>query len=505
VASPASPPARRPSLAWFLLPLGAALLYAGVRAVVGRRPTLDEMVPADAVLVWRFHDLAAYDAFRTPYDPDPLDGVGVAPAGESLGAEINLPGLPGVDRARPLVEVTLPPARHADARFWVLPVADEKALRKRFRDPDLPERHARRVDVHGAWAAAGSDFYAVKRAGDGPLRLPDDLGESWCVLVPDWPVFVDASLLPHVASAEPVAGVLKALGFDPSAAKTVEGPEGRSFEVPGGRVPIVRDAWARLVVRGWSDRLRADLVPAPGSEVAQALRDAAASPPAGGPAWAGPPSAEASIDVPGGAGRRALVKALASAGVPWPKAAAEGEWAALRLGAEGRLRAWTELVPGSSPAWALAMLAPPDALPDLAALGLPSPPTGTASPLPSPLSLTRPYGPVAGKDEVARRKMAPERGWKSGEELVVIGPDADAVATRVAALEAEPASPRVEPAGRVLLARFQLADGAARRLLGSALERGGILSPIAGGDVEGALSTDGTTLFLDAKRFRGGP
>jgi hypothetical protein len=101
--------------------------------------------------------------------------------------------------------------------------------------------------------------------------------------------------------------------------------------------------------------------------------------------------------------------------------------------------------------------------------------------------------------------MAPERGWKSGEELVVIGPDADAVATRVAALEAEPASPRVEPAGRVLLARFQLADGAARRLLGSALERGGILSPIAGGDVEGALSTDGTTLFLDAKRFRGGP
>ena len=41
------------------------LEQAGVRGVIGRDASLESMVPADAVLVWRWKDLATYDAQRS--------------------------------------------------------------------------------------------------------------------------------------------------------------------------------------------------------------------------------------------------------------------------------------------------------------------------------------------------------------------------------------------------------------------------------------------------------
>jgi hypothetical protein len=55
-------------------------------------------------------------------------------------------------------------------------------------------------------------------------------------------------------------------------------------------------------------------------------------------------------------------------------------------------------------------------------------------------------------------------------------------------------------AGETVLAWFRLPGAFASRLLGDALERGGLLAPLSGGDVEGTLSTDGTRLLLDLRR-----
>jgi len=471
-------------------PLALAAAYALAYRFVGDRPTLDAMVPDDAVLVWRFRDAAAYDALRTPPE---TPGASYAAASRALGAEINLPELPGIDRSRPLLEVKLDPARRVDPRYWVLPVADASAVARAFRDPDLAERHAKRVDVHGDWAAASTDFYAAKRAGHGSRTLPPARGERWMVVAPDWTAFVDAMLRPSEAGEAPTTGILAALGFDVARARRVETPDGVAFQVPGGRVPFVRVGWSAVTVYGFDDRVRAELVAA-APDLLAALAAAKAGPE--GDASPAPERVEASIEV-APRGRRAVALALGYAGLPWPPLSVRDGFAALRLDPPAPLSAWAEMIPGAFPGWVLVLRAPKGFLPDLAAFDLPLPEAGTSTPLAAAPSITMPYGPVAGPAEVARRAAA------DGSEVVAIGPAASALAERRAA---EPAASAARPAardgGHVLLARFRLSASAATRVLGRAIGRGGILSPLQGAEIEGELTTDGKTVVLEARRAK---
>src|SRR5262249_17830272 len=144
---------RRLALATPLVPIAIALLYAAVYGFLRHRPSLAAMVPPDPILVWHYRDLSAYD---TAHAAPVVEGQPpVAAASAVVGAEINLPTLPGIARDRSVLEILLDPALRWDPKYFVLPVADAGKVESTFRDPDLAERHARHVKVHGDWAAAG--------------------------------------------------------------------------------------------------------------------------------------------------------------------------------------------------------------------------------------------------------------------------------------------------------------------------------------------------------------
>ena len=453
------------------------------------------MVPDDAVVVWRFRDLAAYDALRTP----PSDtGAPAAPASASLGAEINLPGLPGIDRHRPLLEITLDPSRRADPRFHVLPVENADLVRKTFADPNLPERHARHVAVHGAWAAAGWDASVVKRAGRGSGLFPADRGEDWCVSA-DWPRFVESNLLPQYVRGETVAGVLKALGVDPQSIRVTPAGAGALIDVPGAdRVLLVWHRWQRVTLYGWGDQIRAELLPAEGSALSNALREAGPESPV---ALFPEDGAEATLALAGASGRRVLALALRDAGLAWPDAVAKDGFAALHLDVPGSLYLWSEAVPGDASSWPVGIAGKKGALPDLEAFGLPAVAPGLSAPLPPGAApLIAPYGAAAPAGKVARR-AAP-----SGDvHVVALGIGAETTAERAAASPALDAVAQ-EPAGNAsegrVVARFRLSRAAAQRLLGKALATSGLLAPLSGGDIEGTLATDGVRLILEARRVK---
>ena len=67
------------------------------------RPTLDNLPPADAIVVQRFRDLAAVD--RCSFGPR---GPNVRATRDVIADERNLPGLPGVDHREPLHMILMP-------------------------------------------------------------------------------------------------------------------------------------------------------------------------------------------------------------------------------------------------------------------------------------------------------------------------------------------------------------------------------------------------------------
>jgi hypothetical protein len=472
-----------PRGAWVLLPLAAALVYAGASALLRKSPALERMVPDDAIATWRFKDLAAYDALRTPADAG--GQVVRHQASEVMGAELNLPALAGVDRHRPLLTVTLDPTRRADAGFFVLPVEDASKVRETFASDDLRERHARSVVVHGDWAAAGWDLLTVDRAGNGHGVYPAERGELWSVAV-DWPKFVDAALRPESVTTEPARTVLAALGFDPSTARIEDG----ALTIPdAGRVPLVRNAWSRLELHAFEDRIRAELWPA-AEDLVQALRapsSATTSPPSGAP-----PRAEAWLSVGSARARRALALVLGYAGMKWPTAVGKDDFKALHLDAEGGLLVYAEPAGGTTLSWTLVLDGPAASMPDLAAFGPAAPAVGEVATLPmGSAPLSTPYGPASAAPEVAVRA----RG--TADRIVAIGVDA-----RVAAELRATEKPVPLDAPQQLLARFGLSHVAAQRLLGPALAKMGLLSSLAGGDIEGTLSVENGRLVLEARVTR---
>lgn len=481
-------------MAWALLPLGLALAWAGARAIVGQHPSLDAMVPADAILTWRWKDLASYDAQRADA-PEP--GRTVATASAVLGAELNVPGLPGVDRGREVVESWLPDDGGFDPRLVVLPVTDGAALRAKFRDPSLVERHARHLELHGPWAASCADRRIARDAGTFSGILAPSQGEDWSVTA-DWPAFVDFVLRPENASRAPFAGGLTALGFEPASGVERTGAGGEpELAVRAGRVPLVRDAWTRVTLRSFPGRVTLDLEP---SASAKELREALASlrpNPDDDAEPTLPTPLDASLHLRGAQARRVFVYATGYAGLKWPAAAAADEFAALRLREKGGLTLFAEVADGPVAAWVVCLAGPKAAFPDLARLG----PTERSDAGPVVYSaggatLTTLYGMPAD-----RTTFEPVPTATNPALLVTaIGPKADVVRAQLASMTTTHArTTEKDTAERIELATFTLAKIPFERLVGStALGPRGLFKTLADHGVKGRLlALDGRTLRLE--------
>ncbi len=491
---------RRLPLAWLPLLLGGA--WFAVHGAIASKPTLEAMVPSDAVLVWRYRDLAAYDA-RNASDPGPAGTVN-ASAGLLLGTAHNLGLLrgerppitntyvpPGIDRHRPLLEVILDPGTRPDPRYVVLPVEERGPLLKRWRSPDLAERHASHLAVHGDWAACAWDLGAVTHAGTGRGPVPDAPGALWSVTA-DWPRFVDFVLLPTQASREPQASILAGLGFKPSTASWLAAAEhgGAALAVEAGRVPFVRDAWSRVTIHAFADRVRAELVPAAETDLPKALAAAFAA--ADAP-WRIETSlpVEASLVMHGPAARRVTALALWYAGLRWPAAVLAKGMGALRLDGAGPLALLASMDDGPFPAWALAIVGPATAQPDLAAFGL-----ATALPV-GAVPLLAPYG---GESPLGAVVVRPAGAGASGSDVVALGHGATALADRLAGILAARRGDAPAKGAEVELASFRMSADAVARLLVTATGTRGLLATLAGADLEGVLATDGTRVLLEIRR-----
>lgn len=484
--------ALRSPMAWALLPLALALVYAGVRAIVGQHPSLEAMVPSDAIVVWRWKDFATFDAAGLDA-PEP--GRTVATPSASLGSDLNIPGLPGVDRNRELVRALLPPDGRSEPWLVVLPVANGAKMRATFRDPNLKERHARHLEIHGAWAASCSDRLVARDAGTFSGRLAAPEGEDWSVSA-EWPAFVDFVVRPEQASNEPFSSGLAALGFDPQSAEETAGPGGeRQMTVKAGRVPLVRDAWTRVTLRSFPGRVTLDLEPSEGAkELRQALASLEANPDDDREATM-PSPVEASLHLRGVQGRRVLVYATGYAGLKWPAASAANEFKPLRLSEKGGLTLWAELADGPAPAWMIGLAGPKAAFPDLATLG----PLSPADAQPAAYSaggatLTTLYGSPAEPTTFLPVPTAADADWL----VTAIGPRADmARAALVATTTTHARTSPTDTPDRIELATFTVAKVAFQRLVGSsALGPKGLFATLADRNVKGRL------LALDHVRLR---
>jgi hypothetical protein len=289
--------------------------------------------------------------------------------------------------------------------------------------------------------------------------------------------------------------------------------------VSAGRVPGVRAAWSRVEVHAFDDARRAvgalppgatgpavrlELVPAEGSDLAQALAQAARTPVSCEPPRLGGAGTDLEVEIrlAHPAARRVLVLALWGAGVPWPEAVVRDGFAALRLDRDGAMAVGAKAAPGLFPGWTVGIVGAAEVQPDFAAFGLPGPLADGAATFPAGAApITAPYGGQAPAGEVARVP-----GEAAGMVVQAFGAGAQAAAA-VWAREARPAGAddgkaRAAPA-HVYLGEFSAKALVLRRLLGPAVGAGGLLG-LLGADHpwQGVLSTDGTRLVLEALRAK---
>lgn len=463
-------PAHRVRVPWTAIPLLVALAYAGVRWALGHDPSLETMVPGDAILAQRWKDVDTYDRVgndTTDFEALAAQGKTVAAASASLGADLNIPGLPGVDRSRPIVQALLPFDGFVESKLVILPVKDGDALRAKFRDPTLVERHARHLEIHGDWAASCADRRVVRDAGSFWTPLPPSEGEDWCVTA-NWPAFVDFASRPDQAANEPFASVLVALGFDPASAVVSTDEAGTPVlrVAKTGRVPFVRNAWSRVTLRSFPTRVVVELEPAEDAKELRSVIAAAKPDPADDLEVSMPSTLEASLHVRGAQGRRIFVYVLGYAGLHWPEASAAGEFKALRLDAAGSWSAWAEIADSPLASWNVALAAPKEAFPDLATLGRTEP--SDAGPVvysAGSAALTTVYGSPA-----ERSTFLPVGATSDANLLVtVIGPKADVARAKAqATVTTHARSTPGDSAGRIEVATFTVAKIALQRLLGNA-------------------------------------
>jgi len=478
---------RLPPAFWILLPACFAALYALLHGLFAPDPRLERMAPGDAMVMYRFKDLDAYDALslgpRAPGGPTPR---------ERMAALRNLPDLEGVSRQRPVHEIWLPLPPLRDETMVVLPVEDARALQAHFDDVGRIEkgqmRHAQRLVLRGPWAAVGAHVESLRRIGEGGLVCAPD-GEDLAIAAR-----VDSLVAFALQRAQepPWRRILETLGVDVEGTRVVTDEEGRRLEAPRAqRLNRIVAGWetARLWLWAGERRLRLELVPRPGGPIEPLLR-AAFDAPAEEASRAPPvPSAtSAHLLAESGAARVLLARCLFHAGVRYVEEAPEdlgGETPLLGgLGdaaeaARGPLLVFAPSSGGANAGWLVAVVAEAGGLPDLSALlpGAPSAP-GMA-PLAegaAPILLAAPRGePLPSPaGEIVRERI---EGGRAPLEAIAFGPRAaEAIqAARQEALKREaPAAPAMREGWR-RVATFSLAEPRAANLLGGALEPGGLL------------------------------
>jgi hypothetical protein len=517
---PSEPAPLRPSLwnprtwpawVWILLPVTTGLLYALGYAVLAPTPTLATLPPEDAILVQRFRNLQALD--EASFGPR---GNGIRAPRDLIAGARNLEGLPGVDPTGPIHMILMPRTTRPDSSMAVFRAEDADALAAAFHRSDFIARdltrHAQHLVHRGDWAAIAPNRDDARRIGTGGITAAD-LGEDQA-LAADIPRLVDHAL--SLARQYPWRSILEVLGVRADALYTrTDEATGAALPVLAGdeRLEILRTTWAEGRMWAWFEpgRVRVELTPQPGP-VADALRGVHALPadldadPTAGPPHA-PGGAEIEVRIGGGGAVALSALVLRACGVPFPTpAGGDDPWGGLSApdSAPDGLLLWAEPARGSAHAISIGLAA--KTLPPLEGF-LPMPPVGASEvPLPADQAALTLGTSEAGLAAPAGTIV---RGSAPGDlDVVAFGAGARGVlenlrAHRSAAIEPAPVpgAPAAE-AGFRLFARFRIAAARAHLLLGRALEPGGFLAALDGGDLHGTLSTDGRVLRLETWRTR---
>jgi hypothetical protein len=511
---------RPPAAAWVLAPLALALLYVAGHALLAPTPTLANLPPPDAVLVQRFRDLDTFD--RDSFGPR---GPQARLPHVIVGEERNVPGLPGVDPDAPIHLVLLPRGTTQDASMVIFRLKDRAAFRRAFLRTDSVERHlvrhAQHLALRDGWAAVGPERDATRRIGMGRLTCAD-LGESWSIAA-DVPGLVQSAL--DTPRQYPWHDLLVALGVQPGKARFVHllRTDELRVVIPGAERPRrLGEAWKTARLWAWMDtgRLRADLEPQPGGPVAAALAAASAAgaaPTRGGPPQA-PSDAVAWLRVPRAADRPLLAHALYGCGLRFVTEGKDvdplgGLGTPPAAGQEGLLL-WAVHGVRAASAWTVGLAAPHGSLPPLGAFLPAARPGGDPVELPAGAApLTRGATAQGDAAPAGHVEAAAALPWAAGGgpvDAITFGPGAHGALEGLRAHLGLPSPPRVtderaawDPGpGMRSVATFVVRAARARALLGRALEPGGFLAVLRGGDLHGALYTDGHLLRLQVRVAR---
>jgi hypothetical protein len=484
---------RIPAAAWILAPLALGLLYAAAHPLLTPRLTPSNLPPKEAILVHRIRGLDMLDLTS----PGPR-GPQQKPPREALGVERNNVGLIGVDHEAPVNLVLMPRTLGLDSTMAIFQVSDAAAFEREFMRTDFLERglirRAQHLAIEGRYAAVGPNRDATRRLGTGGITAAD-LGE-------DWAMAADlARLTEHavqLAKHYPWRGILTAIGLDVGAARMRVDAKTKAVQafLPGDkRLQRIHDSWKTIRLWAWHNqkKLRVDLEPAAGSAIAALLRDLTmreTEPET--PAPPPPPGAQAWLHAPQGVHTRTLAQLLLGCGVRFVEERDDADPLGGLGKAPGGLLLWAERGVGTGYAMTVGAASRSAPLPDLSAF-LPVP-AGDATSVPLPEGAA----PLTVGDTTTERKVpggTVEHRRLPGAEVLTFGPSAKQAAEGFVAAVAAGALALPTAAGPVWkttgevrpIARFFLGQMRAEMVLGRALQPGGFLAMLSGGDIHGRV------------------
>lgn len=507
-------PGSWPAALWVFAPLAIGLLYALAYATLAPRPTLQDLPPADAILVQRFRNLAALD--QASFGPR---GPGVRAAREMIASGRNVRGLPGVDPTAPVHMILMPRTARPDSTMAVFRLEDGDAFAREFHRSDFIERglvrHAQHLVRRGDWAAISPNRDDARRLGTGGISAVD-LGEDQS-LAANVPRLVDHAL--SLARQYPWRSILQSLGVQVDALYTrVNEATGALVPVLAGddRVQRIRDTWSEARLWAWAEpgRVRVELTPtARSTPMAEALaalfrkhREIDAVPDMAPPF--APTSAELWVRIGGQGAVAVTARLLRTWGVRLEPSAEEPDPLDRLAKAQpqpGGLLLWAEPVGGSAPALTIGLAG--RRLPDLGSF-LPRPASGEDSIALPPAAAALTRGSLAERVTTPSGTIAATVG-QGGLQMLAFGVGARGMLATMGSYMAAGLSPPTDQGFSTyadaqfrVFATFYIQQARARLLLGRALEPGGFLAALAQGNLHGALSTDGRVVRLEAWNSR---
>ncbi len=497
---------RIPPAVWILLPAILGLLYVVGHALWAPTPQQGRLPPGSAMVTWRFKDLDAYERCA----PGPRH-AGAPSARDRMAQARNVPGLKGVARGRPVLEVWLPLPPLRDETLTILPVADADELRAHFNDVGRIEkgflRHAQHLELRGDWAAIGADREAVRRLGEGGLS-PAARGADMEIAA-DLPRLAAFAL--QRADVAPWSDILAVLGVRTQDARwTQETPsQPARLEIPNAQViGRLLDGWRSASLWAWTaePRVEIELEPQPDSPLPSFLA-AAHQAPAEATLPLAPARSPIALYVTSSMARRALAHVLLHLGVALtaasdlPGAVAELETTLASAEPAGPLLVYAERAQGTGSALNLGFVTSGPRLPDLSPLlGEMPAPGGTreiaSGEAPATLGVANPGRARSPAGRLLHARVGPpEQPWTvlamgASPETLIEGLRQEALAPASRTLAGE--------AGWTVLATWHIAQDRVPGLLGAAVEPGGLLQALAGQPLDGDILTDGRVLRIRA-------